>query len=574
MNKFTKKLKFLYGEERANVVSERLSAIMEEFKSSGRKIENSQWLSEEDIVLISYGDNIKDEGKRDLEVLRYFLRKYFNDVISIVHILPFFPYSSDDGFSIKDYEKVDEKLGDWEDIARISEDFDLMFDAVINHISAQGTWFKGYLRGNDNYKNFFISVDPDQDLSEVTRPRAKPLLTTFDTDEGEKHLWTTFSADQVDLNFKNEEVLLKIIKILLLYVQKGARVIRLDAIAYLWKEIGTSCIHLEETHTVVQLFREIFEELAPEVLIITETNVPHQENISYFGNDKNEAHLVYQFCLPPLVMHSFAEGNAVKLSKWASALDNRPPGTSYFNFLASHDGIGVRPVEGILSEEEVNNLLEITVSRGGNVSYKSNSDGSKDPYELNISYYNAIIRGDEDDAVKPAKFVCSQSILLSIAGVPGIYIHSLLGSNNYNEGVARTGKYRTINREKLDLDLIEKKLADKDSLVYRSYKYFTDLIRIRKREKAFHPNATQKILSLDDSVFSILRTSLDEEEKIIALHNVSSSSLTININLLDEGIDSCNTAVELVSSQMIELNFPDLQVELEPYQVKWIKFTV
>jgi len=572
IEKIMKKLTFIYDEQRAEIVADRLLEILQDYSTKIEPTAGSEELSEQDVVLITYGDQIKEAGKKDLAVLHDFLKKYFYDSISTVHILPFFPYSSDDGFSVIDYTKVDPEIGDWVDIEKLDRNFDLMFDAVINHISARSNWFQGYLTGEEKYQNFFIEVDSDQDLSGVTRPRTKPLLTPFETSEGLKHLWTTFSPDQLDLNYQNEEVLLEIVKVLLCYVEKGARIIRLDAIAYLWKEIGTSCIHLPETHQVIQLFRDIFEEAAPYVKIITETNVPHQENISYFGDGTNEAHLVYQFSLPPLVMHSFATGNAEKLTDWAAGLENLPAGNAYFNFLASHDGIGVRPAEGILTGEEITNLLELVEKRGGHVSYKTNSDGSKDPYELNITYFDAIIDQREADEVKLAKFISSQSILLSLAGVPGIYMHSLLSSQNYSKGVEETGKYRTINREKLQREEIEKKLTDQASLTARIYQRYTELIQIRRNEKAFHPSAGQEVLSLDQKIFALLRTSLDQQERVLALHNVAAETVNLSIDLSKYNIDQSSSVRDIVSGEVILLNDQQLKIELKPYQVSWLKF--
>lgn len=136
------------------------------------------------------------------------------------------------------------------------------------------------------------------------------MLTEFDTKEGKKSYWTTFSTDQIDLNYQSIDLYKEILSILLYYTQNGARMIRLDAIGFLWKELGTTCMHLPQTHKVVQSFRKILDEAAPGTLIITETNVPHKENISYFGEGEKEAHMVYQFPLPPLVMFSILTGNS------------------------------------------------------------------------------------------------------------------------------------------------------------------------------------------------------------------------------------------------------------------------
>lgn len=572
------KLKFLYGANEGEIAFQKLIDILISFAEENPEIikraDKKKGLTEGDIVLITYGDQVKKEGERPLKTLKDFLDKYFKDSISTVHILPFFPYSSDDGFAVIDYTRVNPELGDWSDISGLNEDFQLMFDAVINHISSKSEWFKKYKQGDKEYQDYFIEVDPEIDLSMVTRPRTKPLLTPVETDRGQKHVWTTFSPDQIDLNYENKNVLLKIIEILLFYVKQGARIIRLDAIAYLWKKLKTSCIHLEETHKVIQLFKDVFEAVASEVLILTETNVPHEENISYFGDGYNEAQMVYQFTLPPLVLHSFSTGNAKKLSEWAATLKPVSEETTFFNFLASHDGIGVRPAEGILTQTEINNLAERAKKHGGDVSYKANGDGTKSPYELNITYFDAIVNEEEPVEVQVDKFIASQSILLSMKGVPGIYIHSLLGSRNYNEGIKITGEKRTINREKLLKDELEKELTDHSTIRYQVYHKYTELIKIRKKEKAFHPNAAQRVLFLNDSVFSLLRTSVDKKEKIIALHNVSGEEQIVDIDLTKCGIDNYKNIIDLISGETIDSNLVSLRLKLRPYQVMWVKIDI
>lgn len=571
------KLNLLYGSKEGEIAFEKLKDILVYFANENPELikdaVNEKGMTENDVVLITYGDHIKKEGEKPLKTVRNFFNKYFKDFISTVHFLPFFPYSSDDGFSVIDYTKVNPELGDWSDIREFGNNFKLMFDAVINHISSQSQWFKNYQQGSKDYQNYFIEIDPNTDLSKVTRPRAKSLLTTVDTVRGQKYLWTTFSADQIDLNFKSKDVLLKIIEILLLYVKEGARIIRLDAIAYLWKTIGTNCIHLEEAHKVIQLFKDVFETVAPNVLILTETNVPHEENISYFGDGYNEAQMVYQFTLPPLILHTFTVGDATKLSEWTNTLKLESEKTTFFNFLASHDGIGVRPLEGILTQTEIENLAQSVKKHGGYVSYKTNSDGTESPYELNITYFDAIVDQDILPEIQIDKFIASQSILLSMKGVPGIYLHSLLGSRNYNDGVLETGEKRTINREKLMLDELEKELRDYSSIRNQVYNRFTELIKIRKGEKAFHPNAAQKILFFKGSIFALLRTSVDERKKIIALHNVSGKEQIIDIDLRKNGIDNNKEIVDLISGQLFATG-SSLKVNLKPYQVMWLKIEI
>ena len=572
--RITDHIAFLYGEDRAPRIFERLLSMLEDFQKRNpgiaRRAFGARW-SEEDAFLITYGNQVQEPDKPPLQSLGEFLEEYAGGILSGVHILPFFPYSSDDGFSVIDYKQVNPDWGSWQDIRRIGRSFRLMFDAVINHVSSKSKWFQEFLRGNPEYEDFFITVEEGTDLSSVVRPRATPLLTPFETAKGRKLVWTTFSADQIDLNYANPEVLLRVIDILLFYVEKGAEVIRLDAIAYLWKKIGTPCIHLEETHRVVKLFRAIFDAVAPYVIILTETNVPHEENISYFGNGHDEAQMVYQFSLPPLVLHSIHTGNAEKLSRWASGLSLPSRETTFFNFLASHDGIGMMPAIGILSSDEIQDLVEKTLRNGGFVSYKANPDGSKSVYELNISYIDALAEPGDDQDVLVGKFMASQAIMLSLQGIPGIYVHSLFGSRSDREAVLRTGINRAINRARFVRSELERELADENSLRHKVYTAYKRLLSIRRSHPAFHPDSEQRILNLDPAVFAVLRTHTPGAQgSVLAVQNVSGNRVIARVDLKEIRWTGVESAVDLISGARIPAGAGLLALQLEPYQSMWI----
>ncbi|MBE9506915.1 MAG: sugar phosphorylase [Chloroflexi bacterium] len=579
-------LTFLYGVERAPALLEKLRAILTQFRQRNPQLlaarehpSSRERLTERDIILITYGDQVTEPDKPPLQSQAEVLEKHVKGAITGVHVLPFFPYSSDDGFSVIDYTVVNPDFGTWADIERLGRNFRLMFDAVINHISAHSRWFQEFLKGNPEFADYFIVVEEGTDLSQVVRPRALPLLTRVQTAHGERLVWTTFSTDQIDPNYANPKVLLKIIEILLLYVEKGGEIIRLDAIAYLWKKIGTTCIHLEETHRVVKLFRAVLDAVAPQVILITETNVPHEENVSYFGDgaDKrhpfDEAQMVYQFSLPPLVLHAFHSGVATYLSEWAAGLFTPSDSTTFFNFLASHDGIGVRPVEGILSQSEVQGLVERTLAHGGFVSYKTNSDGTQSVYELNISYFDALSdpNGSEPLDLQAHRFLASQAIMLSLAGVPGIYVHSLFGSRSYPDGVERTGRYRSINREKFQRSQLEQALADPSSLRHRVFYPYLHLIHTRSSHQAFHPNGPQQVISVHPALFVVLRSAPDESESLLCIHNVSGDEQPFQINLDALPLPHSDQVHDLIA----EASFPvdgsgDLSLRVAPYQVLWL----
>jgi len=574
-------LTFLYGPERAPALLNRLRSLVGRVSipavsrvptSAARQ--TGERLTGRDVVLITYGDQVMEPDKPPLQTLAEVLETHVAGTITGLHILPFFPYSSDDGFSITDYTTVDPALGGWADVARLSRSFRLMFDAVINHISARSAWFQEFLKGNPRFADYFITVAEGTDLSQVVRPRARPLLTPVQTASGERLVWTTFSADQIDLNYGNPEVLLRIIEVLLLYVAKGAEIIRLDAIAYLWKKPGTACIHLEETHRVVKLLRAVLDTVAPHVILVTETNVPHAENVSYFGDGADgqhpvdEAQMVYQFPLPPLALHAILSGDASHLTRWAAGLHVPSASAAFFNFLASHDGIGLRPVEGILGPAQVQMLVERTLAHGGYVSCKDNSDGSSSVYELNISYFDALSdpHGGEPLDLQVRRFLLSQAIMLSLAGVPGVYVHSLFGSRSWQEGVERTGRYRSINREKFRRQALERELADPSSLRHRVFYPYLRLIRARTAHPAFHPQGGQRVLELHPALFALLRTSPEGNERVLCLHNVSAQSQSLSCTLPFERRGEVR---DIISGETWEAG-ERLALTIEPYRALWL----
>jgi glycosidase len=547
----------IYGEETGKLALERLAPIIEKFPATPKA--KKEFFSQEDIVLITYGDSLKKEGQAPIATLHEFAGSYLKDAISTIHFLPFFPYSSDDGFSVMDFFAIDPELGSWEDVKAIGNDFELMFDYVVNHFSSQSQWFADYLAGKPGYEDFAIDVDPATDLSMVTRPRSLPLLSEYKKQDGQSvHLWTTFSADQIDFNFKSLDVLARMVEVVLFYVQNGAMILRQDAIAYLWKEIGTTCIHLEQTHAMVKLFRAILDIVAPDVMITTETNVPHDENVSYFGNGRDEAQMVYNFTLPPLLFYSFVNENCKVLTDWARGLHLESPNNTFFNFAASHDGIGVRPLEGILPPKELDALIEVVKANEGQVSYKRNPDGSDSPYELNITYVDAILASKDSD--NAGKFLAAQAIQYALPGVPATYIHSLLGSRNWTAGVKQTGRARTINREKLQVDTLVAELNDPASFRSRVFYPYLNLMKVRRAQKAFHPNAGFEILEIDPKVFAIKRYC--EDQIIYAFTNISSAETTVSLT----GEETSDRMTDLISGKRIDPN----SFALRSYQYVWL----
>jgi sucrose phosphorylase len=560
LNKISELLENIYGHNLEDGAKNRILDLIRNNEPINKK-SGKRW-DESDLVLITYGDSIKRENRSNpLKTLNIFLNNYLDEFISSVHILPFFPYSSDYGFSVKNYTQVYPVLGSWKDIKNIGQHFKLMFDLVINHVSVQHIWFQNFLEGKSPGKDYFIVKDKDKDLSEVVRPRSSPLLTPFDTVEGKKYVWTTFSDDQADLDFSNPQVLHEMLKILHHYLEKGADYIRLDAIAYLWKEDGTKCIHLPQTHEIVKLIRVFAEYFNPEVVIITETNVPHEENISYFGKG-DEAQMVYQFPIPPLLLYTLHSGNAEYLKNWSKSLGNTPEGTTFFNFTASHDGIGVRPLEGLLPQDEFDQLIENMKNAGGKISTKQNQDGSESPYEINISYFDALSRTRQGkDNFQAKRFICSQAIMLALKGVPAFYIHSLTSTPNDYEKMKKSGIKRDINRKNWDFHELTQLLRGETihSAIFNELKRISI---IRAAHPAFHPDSGQQVIDSNNNLFALKRTA--ESEEILAIYNIS--PLESKLELKDLRMPQGKKFIDLLNTENI---YQDTVI-LAPYQNIWL----
>lgn len=540
---------------RGDAVAADVAALVERYAGAIARLGERRPPDERTTLLITYADAV--DGPLDeppLSTLHRMLAAHVGDLITDVHLLPMFPSTSDDGFAVADYRHLDPHLGAWEDIAALGRDYGLMFDFVANHVSASHPWLARALAGDPELTDRFIAFDPSFDTSKVVRPRTSPLFHTYLRPDGTAAtLWTTFSADQVDLNVASSATLLELTDILLGYLARGAASIRLDAIGFLAKQSGTTCMHLPQTHAVVKLWRLVTDAVRPGVQLVTETNVPHDENVSYFGDGHDEAHQVYQFALPPLVLHSFVAGSARALSDWAATICPVSPTATYLNFLATHDGIGMRPAEGLLTTAEQQALVQRVLDNGGLVSMKSNGDDTEQVYELNVNYLDALARPDElaDPTIVAAKGLCAHAILLSLVGVPAIYYHSLFGSSGDPEAARASGINRRINRGHLDEALLAEELGTdpRRRLVLEG---LSELIQVRRRHAAFSPSAPQQIERLDDRVFAVRRGC--GEDAVLCLANVSDQTVDLDI----DGINLA-TSKALTSSS------------LPPYGYLWLR---
>ena len=470
------------------------------------------------------------DKKGSIKVFQKFFQKKLNKYFDTIHFLPFYPSSSDSGFAVKDHYKVESKLGSWSDIKNISKSNNIMADMVINHSSARGLWFKNFLKKKKPGKNYFLTVNSKFNTSKVVRPRDHKLLKKIKIFNKSDYLWRTFSPDQVDLNFKNPSVLLRFIKIMTHLINNGVTIFRLDAIAYLWKENGSKCINLKQTHEIIKLLRIVTSHLNIQTIIITETNLPEKENLSYFGKN-DEANWIYNFSLPPLLIHGFLFENSSYLNKWSKSLPNTKYGNSYLNFIASHDGIGMRPTEGILNKEILNNFLKRLKKNGSKFSYRKISNKGKKVYEANITIFDALKKSDYDPKGKYflERYVSAHAVMISFEGIPAIYFNSLFGTSNDEAKFIITGNNRDVNRYKWNFKNISKKLNDKRSKQSIFYQYICNLLNIRRAQKAFHPNASRLNINLGSNIFCFKRTSIDKKQTILCITNLTSKTQTLKL---------------------------------------------
>ena len=534
------------------------------FTQPMKRSKNELW-SEKDFLLITYADSIKKNNQKNFTTLNSFLKKYCKE-FSYIHILPFFPFSSDDGFAVEDYKKIKIEHGSWKDLKKITKTFDIMVDLVINHCSSKNKLFKNFLEDKNPGKDFFINSEKKFPKSnKIVRPRSSDLSKKVLVDGKNTYVWCTFGHDQVDFDFRNPNVLLYFFEIIKFYLDQDIKALRLDAVAFLWKELGTRCINLPQTHNIIRLIRLIIDRFYNKTLVITETNIPSHENLTYFGNN-NEAHCIYNFSLAPLLIHAVVSGNSFYLKKWSRGMPPAQENNSYLNFLSTHDGIGMRPVEGILPENEIQKYFNFFKKQGGLFSYRTNA-GKKSVYEVNITLLEAFKECyNGKDKFFLERFILAHTILFSMEGIPAIYIQNYLGSKNDNAKVKKTNSFRSINRRNWNFDSLVKIFKNKSNINSKILHSLNRLMVLRKKQIAFHPNATQFTLQLGDIFFGIWRQSIDRSQSIFCISNLT--NVKQKISLLDINLISTNNWFDILSNKKIK-NIGD-ELLFKPYQTFWI----
>ena len=501
----------------------------------------NRW-SEHDAVLICYPDQVVTDGESPLATLRAVLDEV-KEGFSLVHLLPFFPSSSDGGFAVIDHVEVAQELGSWEDIRSIAADNRVMADLVLNHVSSSHRWVEEFRRGLEPGSRCLKVASPQDDLSMVVRPRTSELLVESETDSGIKFLWCTFGPDQIDVNWAEPEVLIEMLRAVERMLDSGIRWIRLDAVAYAQKVVGTKCVHLQETHELVRLLRDLLAWNCPEAVLVTETNVPHDENLSYL-RDGTQAHVAYNFTLAPLLTFSLVFGTSTELGTWLREAEQAPNGTTLLNFLGSHDGIGLRPVEDILSAADFRALIEAAIEAGG--TWSGHVEGDQiHPYEMNVAP-GSLFGLD--------RLLTGHTLLASLSGVPAYYLPALEGESNDLEALNAEGHNRAINRPKHTLASRAKRLVghprkSRDELIRR--------LALRQKITAFHPEAPQRILDTESPLLGLVRGD-------------GAASVTVIANL---GFDATDYNVSESSFDLLSERELYGQVSLSPGEILWLSTT-
>ena len=432
------------------------------------------------VQLITYVDRLTGGGLADLKSL---VDGPFNGLFGGIHILPFFDATDgvDAGFDPIDHTRVDPRLGDWSDIGALSQSVELMADLIVNHVSAKSPSFVDYLEKGSlsPYADMFLTFDKvfpegaaERDISAIYRPRPGLPFTPMLMGDGVKRLiWTTFSAEQVDIDVSSEQGKAYLLAILQRFAESGITNIRLDAAGYVIKKRGGNCFMIPETFTFLDAFSQIAKSYGVEVLVEIHSYYRDQIEIA------EKVDRVYDFALPALVLHSFFTGTSDALAHW---LEIAP--RNAITVLDTHDGIGVIDVSahpdgrpGLLSEAEINELIETVHRRTDGQSREAMVDApaERHPYQVYSTYYDAL--GKRDD-----EYLIARAVQFFCPGIPQVYYVGLLGALNDMDLYRATLSGRDVNRPFLDRNEIAHAL---EKPVVRA---LFGLIRFRNTHPAFN----------------------------------------------------------------------------------------
>ena len=573
IDQLSSKLRKIYGgrkKEDINLVASQLLQILASNRIEDNLSTNEpkqKWDSST-VILITYPDVVTALGEPTLKTLSTLIDKKFSKLSSVLHILPFLSSTSDAGFAVSSYEDIDCRFGDWKEINNLAKNHTLMADLVLNHVSSSHPWVKQFLNSEEPGNSYILAPSSNKGWGKVIRPRNTSLFTKLSTNTGNRSVWTTFGPDQIDLDWSNPSILIEFLELIVRYLKHGVRWIRLDAIAFIWKENDTTCLHLNEVHEIVKILRYQLQKMSSKSVLITETNVPETENLSYLTNG-DQANLVYNFPLPPLLLECLITKKADLLNKWLNTWNELPKSTSFLNFTASHDGIGLRALEGLMDDQRIHSLLMNIERRGGLISHRRLPNGEDHPYELNISWWSAMADMEEEkECFQRERFLLSQIFAMSLKGVPAFYLQSILASNNDRDGFAKTGERRDLNREKFNAKDLFSLLEDPTSFASLNIEALNHAMEVRSKLTAFHPEASMECLSESNNDELVIFTRGQGLNTVWAFHNMTNFSTFIEKEeLIAFGIDIENNKYK---DYLTDSYFYDVPLSLKPYGVIWL----
>lgn len=582
-------------------------------------------LSESSAALICYADSIVDSTgtKTPIQALTDVVKSiHLARTLPIVHLLPFFPWDTDRGFSVKDYYQVDPHCGSWDDLRPLAKEVELMFDFVANHASIENPLVQRALIARHlssehplyaeaaPYLDFVIAYSEDElpddaHLQALARPRPNPVLTRYSVIEtpdnkcrailgepssshadvlGQGYVWTTFSRPknqdgteatrQVDLNFKNPKVFLESLRILLFYVERGASLIRLDAIGYIWKRLGSTSLHEPEVHALLAATKEVLTLASPHVITIAEVNEPQDKAFTYLGTtEKEESDLVYQFAHFPLAIHALLTQNGQYYTEWLSSLFE-VDGRQFVTVLGSHDGLGLKPVRNILPEEELERLSSILIEEhGGRPNYASLPGGQQIVYEICGTPWDLINNSSaaEPFELQKQRYLAVVGLGLLVRGLPAFYINGVFGTRNYTPD-GGLDENRTVNREVFSNESLLATLKDRTSHYRNVFEALQEILLKRSTQPAFGSltNPTQPIQTNCQAVVAAVIPGEAPQDALLCLVNVSSDPQEVVIET--DTFEPGERPSDILSGAPVSPG-PNgiVNASLAAYQIAWIK---
>ncbi len=565
-------LKEIYQDQSAEDIELLLSQLMqisEENSTLSRKNDSNYHLwDSSSVVLITYPDSIYSSDKPSLNILYDLIISYIGNLSSIVHILPFLYSTSDGGFAVSSHTTIDKSFGDWEDLKKISKKRKLMGDIVLNHISSRHQWVEDFVKDKEPGSKYILSPSKKDNWENVFRPRNTSLFKTIQTIHGPRDVWTTFGPDQIDVNWAEPNLLLEYLKLIALYIENGISWLRLDAVGFIWKRSGGRCINDKKAHKIIKIIRIMLNNLLKDGVLVTETNVPEKDNLSYLIT-ADEANIAYNFPLPPLILEAIISQKTDLLNKWLKAWKRLPRNTALLNFTSCHDGVGLIPLKGLMSDVRIKNLLSECEKRGGLISHRTLPEGEEEPYELNISWWSAMkSKSNERNSLQTDRFILSQLFVMALPGIPAFYLQALLACENDLETFKKTGQRRDINRKKFDAYDLFNNLNNPKSFASKNLKFLQFAMKTRSQLKAFHPSSQMRHISVSCSgIVAICRG--EREDRVWVIHNFTSKLYRFSLEELGIRVNH-NDNIEwkdYLSEKIINAS----NVEINPYSVVWIR---